>query len=331
MKEQWRRGRAILSGSSMSQLFSQEVRYPVGRTIRYKIAPLTFVEFLLALEKNFLYEQVMTWKPEQELSLFAHQELLTYADLYLKVGGLPEVVSTFINGRDYRRLRKKIILEQEEDFYRKAGLLQKYLFMDAFKGVANNLGYPSKFTHIADKKEEAKRILNLLESWHLVLTIEQHNLASTSYLHPKRYLYDLGVAQDMRNLPFPELSILNTANSNLRTQLGGILENFVLLNFGNHQLWKQNISSWRASTQDRLEVDFVWRFNDLVIPIECKSAVKISGKHFASLSNFLATMQLNFAVLISAAPYQLHKINGKTFVNLPLYLCTPQNLSQIVH
>lgn len=89
--------------------------------------------------------------------------------------------------------------------------------------------------------------MDVLTSWHLIREIEQNSTNSTSSLHPKRYCYDIGIAQDLRNMPFPNLSLTKTLNKVLRTQLGGILENAVYLSLVEYKFNNINISGWKEN------------------------------------------------------------------------------------
>jgi len=324
MKEEWEQVKVVLTGSSMSRLFHKDVRFPVGRINRYKISPFNFYEFLLANGKDGLAKDISNWQYGEEIFPLIHKEFLLQLDKYLLTGGLPMVVRTFAEQGDYRELRKSIYLDQEEDFVRKMILQKNYLFGDAFKGVANNLGFPSKYTHIAEKTNDAKEILSLLKKWHLILDVEQHGLNSTTLFYPKRYVYDLGIAQDRRKMPFPDLSTLETTNQVLRTQLGGILENYLFLSLDNYKLWNYDLTSWRKNSNEQVEVDFVWRVDNMLLPIECKSTMRVTNRNFSSVRSFLDESGLKLGFLASCAPFQVFKINGQTLINLPLYLCTPE-------
>ena len=126
-------------------------------------------------------------------------------------------------------------------------------------------------------------------------------------------------------MPFPELSVLETLNSALRTQVGGIAENAALLNLLPYNMGNLELSSWKKASENPSEVDFVWRGKKL-IPIECKAALRISPRSFASLRNYLDESGEKFGVLISAAPFSEHKEGKTRLVNLPLYLCEGETI-----
>ena len=321
MKEIWKNTTCILSGSSMTRLFRNDTRVPVGRIARLNIHSCNFIEFLRSRKKSVLEELIFSFPKIRGIEPVFHNELLSELDLYLNIGGLPEVINSFNQGEDFQRVRRTIMLDQQEDFLRKSSLTDPNAFQDGLRGVANYLSSPSKYSHIQRSTTEAKEIFSLLESWHLVLKIEQHGIVSTSSFNPKRYLYDIGIAQEIRNSPFPRLSFIKTLNPALRTDLGGLLENLILLQLLSNGTEK--ISSWRKNNKERVEVDFILK-HEQSIPIECKSALSITLRSFQYVRTFLNQSGGKTGFVTSPAPYKVLFEDGKKLINLPLYLCIPE-------
>ena len=147
---------------------------------------------------------------------------------------------------------------------------------------------------------------------------------------PKRYLYDLGIAQDLREMPFPRLSTVATQNPALRTQLGGLFENALLLSIIADQARYGDISGWRKAGSESPELDFVWRNQEQLIAIECKATRKISMKHWSSLKAYHESIGESgvhaIGVLVSAAPFEIIRSRAGTLINLPLYLANGEML-----
>jgi predicted AAA+ superfamily ATPase len=308
----------ILTGSSMTRLFKEDQRVPVGRIARYKLNPFSFIDFLTAYKKNSLKESILSFRNKRIISEYTHTELLKYCDLYLHVGGLPEaVMSASIEGA-YRETIQQILLSQEDDFVRKNFLEKRHLFLAALRAVANNLGSSSHYSHISEKTYEAKEIVGMLERWHLINTVEQKGLATTTAFHPKRYLYDLGICQLLRSHPFPKISILNTLDKALRTPLGGLFENMVYLSLQASNLGSFEITSWKKNSKEAIEVDFILT-NEKPIPIECKASLKITDS-LTSLRSYLKLSGSKVGFVISVAPFKIIKEDNFHIINLPLYL-----------
>ena len=282
MKEDWKNIRVILSGSSMTRIFRNVQRVPVGRFRPWLITPLTYGEFLSASPHSFLKEVYANFcsSPKQGMADNPiHNEFLKSMDEYLTVGGLPAVVTTYFSGADYIARRRFILNSQEDDFVRKSSLSDRSLFNKGMKGVANFIGMPSKKSHIHEVNSLSEKILSELAAWNLVHEVEQKGTNSTTQHLSKRYIYDCGVAQDLREMPFPRLSLVSTQSPVLRTQLGGLFENALLLQIIGERTFFDSISGWKKGTSDSQEIDFILRHETGAFPIECKATQKISSKN----------------------------------------------------
>lgn len=332
MKEKWAATKTVLSGSSMVRMYRPTQRIPVGRVVRLTVYPLNFFEFLAAIGESILLEEITSFDPKRGISELFHQKLLAALDLYLKVGGLPEVIKEFQAGGDFHLKRRNIFKFQEEDFSRKSKLQSRAAFEQGLKGIANNLGFPSKSTHLSENKHQANIMLEDLINWHIVLEVETKGNNATSNLYPKRYLYDIGVAAMLRAMPFPELKLSSFTSPVLRTQLGGILENLLLLNLQSQAFGALAIGAWKENARSSAEVDFVISADTMLptmLPLECKSALKISRKNFSALLRYLEIAKLSTGFLVSAAPFQRFQVQGKTIFNLPLYLACKEVLDRL--
>lgn len=335
LKEDLKKTMTILTGSSMTRLFRTEQRIPVGRFERLRLHPLSFYEYLKAQQNprlgSRLQEMIQQPAALKDLSPVLHQAFLERVDNWLESGGLPAAVGAFIKGGDHHTLCDTILASQEEDFVRKTSLSDKALFLQGLRGVANNLGSSSKYTHVHEQYEAARKLIEQLEDWHLVHQVEQKGIASTSQFFPKRYLYDLGIAQRVRNMPFPRLSLLSTADLALRTQLGGLFENAVLLNLMSFANGYPVVSSWKKKSSLDVEVDFIWRVGNSLIPIECKAALKVTPRSFSSLRQYAKESGQNFGILVSAAPYSEIHEDKLCLINIPIYAAVPDLILSLVN
>ena len=338
MKEEWQHIRVVLSGSSMSRIFRDETRVPVGRFRPLLVTPFVFEEFLAVSGLTHLqqvFEEFCGNMKEGLIDEPLHSAFIEVLDDYLAVGGLPAVATNYYAGGDYRGLRRALYDAQEDDFVRKSSLSDRSLFAKGLRGVANYIGMPSKFGHIDDAKITANMILSTQTAWHLIYEIEQKSMSSTTQHLPKRYLYDIGMAQDLRDMPFPRLSLVSTKNPALRTQLGGLFENALLIALISNQARLGDISGWRSGGSDSPEVDFIWRQDQHTIAFECKATQNVSLKHWSSLKAYLEAIKdintANIGFLVSAAPFKVVQSKHGTLINLPLYLASGSIIRNLVH
>ena len=243
-------------------------------------------------------------------------------------GGYPESVIAHHNGGKYYEIIDEILATLEEDFSRKE-TYQPELFAEIINGVANNIGSPSKYTHFETTKYHAKQLIYAMRQWHIILEVEQSSLdpLRNKFL-PKRYLHDLGVINRRRSMIIPEISLMHTINPILRTPLGGMFENAVLLGLLAGESAKYSVGTWKKS-QSKIEVDFVLDLPELriKIPIESKATARVQKKHYKNIRHYLDITEQRIGILVSAAPFQVIKTEGgKTIINVPIYLASRKNI-----
>ena len=91
--------------------------FPVGKINQVNIFPMTFDEFLYNLDQN-KYEFVKEhFEKKIEINPLMHQELLNIFYKYMFVGGMPEVVETFINNQDQGSNVYNIIYSKIKEIY----------------------------------------------------------------------------------------------------------------------------------------------------------------------------------------------------------------------
>jgi predicted AAA+ superfamily ATPase len=173
-------------------------------------------------------------------------------------------------------------------------------------------------------------VLAGLRSWHLLLEVRAQAIdPQHSDFLPKRYLHDLGVVNRLRSLAMPPISLLRTLEPSLRTPLGGLFENAVLLSLLEGASTQKTISTWRKGAKSTIEIDFVIDGNQMgmKIPIECKAALAVHHRHIENVAAYLQTAHQRFGVLISAAPLTMVEQNAETSIlNIPVYLANLGNI-----
>ncbi|MCP5102558.1 MAG: ATP-binding protein [bacterium] len=329
-KEDWPDIRVILTGSSMNRFFNEDTRIPVGRTRSITVFSFSFSEFVEYIKGEELADFLRSVPGTVPAS--RHQMMLELFDTYMLVGGYPEAVIAYKNKEPYYEIVAEIMAGLEEDFQRKEEY-EPGLFKEIVRGVANYVGSPSKLTHFDTTKYRAKKVIAAMKGWHILLEVEQYSLdPQRSNFLPKRYLHDIGVVNRRRSLAVPSVSILETVDPVLRTPLGGLFENAVLLNLVKGESARFSMGTWKKGKNSDIEVDFVMDVPELKvkIPIECKAALTLKSKHYKNLLHYLRLTGRKFGVVVSAAPLQ--KITTKdqiTIVNLPVYLADKENIKAL--
>lgn len=322
MKEEWRNTAVILTGSTLSRLFRDDIRYPVGRVQKITLWPFSFSEFLRALGKEDVSSRIRNGKTD--ISYKHHQYLLELYDLFLMTGGLPEVVMAHAKGKAFDPLLDQLIADYEDDFVRIFGEKDIAIVKSCFKSVANFVGSPSKNTSVIPSPSTPQNarindIFSRLESWHLLIKAEQKGPsaeANHGYL-PKRYMFDTGILRRLHESAWPSISVIRTLSSAARIPLGGALENQCAIDICR---FSENVSGWKRSSSG-CEIDFIVKKRDQPVPVECKASLKFDRKHIRGLLDYMSTYHVGTGILVSLAPYQQIDVpeTGK-LINIPAYM-----------
>ena len=86
----------IAAGSLLEFALAQIPSFGVGRIESLYMYPLSFDEFLLANGQETLYRLKQSASPESGFDNIFHKKLLYYLRQFMLLGGMPEVISTFV-------------------------------------------------------------------------------------------------------------------------------------------------------------------------------------------------------------------------------------------
>lgn len=270
----------ICSGSLMGINYQEIESNSVGYKEDYEMHSMDFEEFLWAkgYDEQFidnLYQSMIEVKP---LSALQMEVLFTLFRDYICIGGMPEVVSTYIKNNNFSgtlSLQKQLLKDYEEDITKYVEGLDKA----KVKAVYNHIP-----TFLA---KENKRFQ---------ITKIRKNARNRDYVSSVEWLADAGIVNLCYCLNYPELPLKGNydsklykiyfkdtglliaslddeaqedlrANKNLGTYKGAIYENIVgdMLVKQGYQLYYYN------SDKPSLEMDFFVRDAHSLIPVEVKA------------------------------------------------------------
>ena len=134
-KEKANEYHVIAAGSLLGTLLAQPKSYPVGMVNLLDIAPLTFDEFLEAIEPTlFIYYNSI--QKDQHVEEIFHNRLLETYNNYLIIGGMPECVSSWIRYKDPARIiqiQRALIEVYENDFSKHNGKVNSGRILMVFR------------------------------------------------------------------------------------------------------------------------------------------------------------------------------------------------------
>ena len=292
------------SGSNIGLLDS----FPVGRVDQLELSPLCFEEFVLAAEEPRLLEALQ----ERRSSQLVHRKLWSLLLDYYFVGGMPEAVRTWFDGRqsmlerarDVERTHRNLVMGFERDFGKYAGGLHAQHIGAVFANVPRQLaqsqdgsGSRFRFSGVIDRKRryhELRGPIDWLEAAKLVRKCYPVHgkpraplIAQTRHNMFRLYLFDVGLLGHMLGLTYSDQRAQKVAYK------GFIAENFVQSEMNARGLYPT--FGWE---QGHSELEFIHRDHaGEIVPVEVKSGSRTRAR---SLRSYLQRYQ----------PHQALKLYG---------------------
>lgn len=315
-KEKANEYHVITAGSLLGTLLAKPKSYPVGMVNLLDIYPLTFDEFLNAIDSG-LYAYYESIQKEQVIEQIFHQRLLDAYNYYLIIGGMPECVSSWIKYKDpamVSKIQRELIEVYENDFSKHNGKVNSGRILMVFRSIVSQLAKPNeKFMYGAVREGARARDFEEAIEWlvsagmlNRVYNVSkmEHPLSAFDKLDQfKLFVFDTGLLKQMAGVD--NSAILLKTDYQFK---GPLTENYVL-----QQLQGQFEVEPRYYLDKKGEIDFVVQNKMEIIPIEVKGGEDRSANSFKT---YVANNAPQHAYRFSKRGYR--KDGG--FTNLPLYL-----------
>lgn len=311
----------IAAGSLLGTLLAQPKSYPVGMVNLLNIYPLTFDEFLEAVD-SALYTYYDSIQKNQLIEDIFHHRLMDVYNNYLIIGGMPECVSSWIKYKDpvkINQIQKELIEVYENDFSKHNGKVNSGRILMVFRSIVTQLAKPNeKFVYGAVREGGRARDFEEAIEWLVSagMLIRVYNVSKME--HPlsafdkldqfKLFVFDTGLLKHMAGID--NRAILLKTDYQFK---GPLTENYVL-----QQLRGQFDVEPRYFSNKSSEIDFVLQFGTEIIPVEAKGG---EDKLAPSFKKYITEHQPKHALRFSKRGY---KKDG-SFTNLPLYLACKTN------
>lgn len=308
----------IAAGSLLGVALHSETSFPVGKVEFLELYPLDFPEFLLALNQQSLVDLLKNrdWK----LIRAFREKYIQLLRQYYYVGGMPEVVSSFIQENDFeevRNIQKQILTSLEQDFSKHAPNEIVPRLRMLWNSIPTQLSKENKkFIFGLVKKGARAKEYELALSWladsglvYKVHRITKPAIPLKGYVDNaafKLYTMDVGLLAAMGDI---DVKTLLEGNAIFEEFRGSLTEQYVL------QQLKVNpdipVYYWSAET-GVAEVDFVIQFSGKVIPVEVKAEENLHAK---SLRSYHQKYNPEITLRTSMSDYR----EEGWLINIPLY------------
>lgn len=309
----------VAAGSLLGITLSAQIGFPVGKVNFLELHPCSFDEYLGAADPQ-LAEYARSLHEVAPLSQAIADQFETYFRLYITLGGLPEVLSSFASSRDIsaaEKVQDDMINAYELDFSKHAPTSDIAKLFLLWKSIPLQLARENaKFVYgevkpgaRARELEDALRWLQEAGLVNKINRIEKPNIPLAAYEDRKSfklYLADTGLLRRLADVPADTVVLNADIFSEYR---GRLIENYVQQQLAAQG--KKNLFYWTSG--NTAEVDFVMQEGAEILPVEAKSGLNVRAR---SLKVYREKYHPSVALRFSMQ--NLRADDG--LINIPLYL-----------
>ncbi len=326
----------VIAAGSLLEFILQDHSFsmPVGRITYLHLEPLSFEEFLKAINEEqtlqFLQNLTLPSTPDDshnKIPIAIHHKLQDRMRNYLQIGGMPAAILAWIHqGANHAlNIQEDLLTTYRDDFFKYKGRIDVQKLDTLFKAIPSQLGEKFVYskTDKAIQSAAAKHILSLFNKARIA-HIVKHSAgnkvplaAETKDKSFKQIFLDVGLAN--RILGSFEV---HPITGGIAEQLVGQILRCLFPPFIEPSLYYWN----REAKGSNAEIDYIIEHNGRVIPIEVKAGNTGSLK---SLHLFMHTKKLSLATRINDDLPSITPVNttlndgtkvSYTLLSIPFYL-----------
>jgi predicted AAA+ superfamily ATPase len=275
----------VAAGSLLEFALTELPSFGVGRIRSIFMYPLSFNEFLTAMNESQLLKLIEKSDSQHPISPILHEKLKLYLKKFFIIGGMPEVVNAYVQRKnliEVQRILDDLVISIQSDFSKYHKRISINRIQSVFENVIQQIGSKFKFSSQFSELNglQVKQVIDLLELAGLVNSVTHSScngipLGAESNVKKRKFLiFDTGIFQRILGLDVSTL-LLNDDYEIINK--GNIAELFVGLELikTNSPYEKTPLYYWhRESKSSQSEVDYVIQKGEHIIPIEVKSGTK---------------------------------------------------------
>jgi predicted AAA+ superfamily ATPase len=311
----------IMAAGSLLEFTIEKISIPVGRITFRHLGPMSFEEFLHNSGNQILLEEIREHPVSMPFPEALHNRAISLLKEYLAIGGMPQVVASYIEHQDYLRCQELLadLLESYlKDFPKYSSKYSDLKYIDTvFSRVPHLVGNQFKFVQISRdiQSKYLRSGLDLLDKADLVNFIyKTSGIPLGANYNPQRFkllFIDIGLMQRACDL---NIARWITDSYNL-INAGPVSEQFVGQEIcANTNFKREKLYYWaRDKSGSSAEVDYIIEHLSGVTPVEVKAGT--SGR-LKSMQLLLKTNpDISEGVKVSLDNFE----KGNNIQSIPLY------------
>ena len=266
--------------------------FPVGKVQQINMYPMDFEEFLWAMDREKLSEEIKAhFDKDLAMPNALHDIALQYHQQYMIVGGMPAAVSSFIETGSYNNvqlIQNDIMQQYIADMSKYATSATSVKIRACYNSIPAQLAKDNrKFQYKTVQRGGTATIFGEAIDWlqfaGIVLKCQrlEHGFiplnAYADLSNYKLYMADIGILTLHSRIPLQTmLSPIEVHN----IFLGSMAENYVAQAFVNKGY---DLFYWQS--EGKAEIDFVLQIQDSVIPVEVKKGHRNRSRSLGIFAN----------------------------------------------
>lgn len=309
----------VVAGSLLGLSLHDGVSYPVGKVEELHLYPMTFIEFLQAVDKVRLADVLQSgnWTVINMLA----DEYVRLLMQYYYVGGMPAAVLAFAEQKGLkvvREIQNQIIRDYRRDFSKHAPVGEVLRINMVWDSIPAQLAKGNKkFIYVVMKKSARAADFELAIQWLIDAGLVYKVMRANNAQMPlkfyedlnafKLFMLDVGLMGAMAETSAEAMLVDNSVFTEYK---GAFTELYVLT-----QLKTLEMPIYYHSVDNStIELDFIVQLGGKVWPVEVKAETNVKAK---SMRTFINNHPNLTGIRFSMLPYE----RQDWIVNIPLYAC----------
>lgn len=307
----------VAAGSLLGISSHYDESFPVGKVDYLNLYPLSFREFLRAVGEIQLLE--LLEKKDWEKMIYVRDQLISLLKTYYYIGGMPEVVNSFLHRHDYdevRRLQNNILLTYSDDMSKHAPkelVPRMRLVWNSIVGqlAKENRKFLYGLLRSGGRAKDFEMAIEWLVNAGLIYKVHRcksGELPLSAYEDTssfKVFMLDVGLLCAMAKLP---AETLVNGNEMFLTYKGAMTEQYVYQQLRS----KVDFAYYWSAENSKGEIDFLVQDKGRVIPVEVKAEENLKSR---SLRSFVSSYEGMHGIRLSMSDYR----KQDWMTNIPLY------------
>lgn len=307
-----------VAGSMLGVALHSGISFPVGKVNTLRLYPMSFVEFISAMGYSRAAEMII--HQDYDTLNGIHEMMKELLRQYYYVGGMPEVVKSYIENKELNKVRflqNEILSNYADDFSKHASAQEVARIKMVWRSIPSQLAKENKkFVYGAIKTggraKEFETAIQWLVDAGLVYKVNRcTKLALPVKFYEdfsafKLFSLDCGLMGAMTGVSAADMLIGDNTFVEFK---GAFTEEYVMQQLVSTQT---DAVYYYSSDTSRMEIDFIIQKEKQVVPIEVKAEGNVRAN---SLHNYLKWHTELHAIRLSMLPHRKQDV----IENISLY------------